>query len=47
MFKAEPPKRQTPSPEARLDLAAAVDVTLVFHGQRQIPQVIKADAGII
>lgn len=32
MFKVVPPEIQTPLPEARLDLAAAVDVTLVFHG---------------
>lgn len=35
------------SPEAGLDLAAAVDVALVLHGQRQVPQVVQANAGII
>lgn len=35
------------SPEAGLDLTAAVDVALVLHGQGQVPQVIQANAGII
>lgn len=35
------------SPEAGFDLTTAVDVTLVLHGQRQVPQVIQADPGVI
>lgn len=35
------------SPEAGLDLTAAVDVAFVLHGQRQVPQVVQANAGII
>lgn len=46
MLKPNPHERPS-SPEASLDLAAAVDITLVFHGQRQVPQIIKANAGII
>lgn len=34
-------------PEAGFDLAAAVDVTFVLHGQRQVPQVVEADAGVV
>lgn len=35
------------SPEAGFDLTTAVDVTLVLHGQRQVPQVIQADPAVI
>lgn len=38
---------QCVSPEAGFDLAAAVDIALVLHGQREIPQVIQANAGVI
>lgn len=47
MLKPKLQDREPSSPEARFDLAAAVDITLVFHGQRQVSQVIKANAGII
>lgn len=31
-------------PEAGFDLTAAVDVTFVLHGERQVSQVVQTDA---
>ena len=34
-------------PETSFDLAAAVDVALVFHRQGQIPQIVQPDPGVV
>lgn len=47
ILMSKPHEKEISPPEARFDLTAAVHVTFVFHGQRQVPQVIQADAGII
>lgn len=41
------PSAPFPVPEAGFDLAAAVDVALVFHRQGQIPQVVQPDPGVV